>query len=591
MLVILAVSDLQRSVAFWRGVFGWKPRVEVPVYVELAVPGGSLGLYQRAAFGRNTGEAAAEGPASGTTSTEVYVRAPDLPAAIARLEAAGAPCLSPLAPRGWGDEAAYYADPDGNVVVVARSLAGAPPLDPGAETLDRWLQDASAWVLDHLDRVADAPSAGVTGEEAERIAQDVSVPIAEEPLGDLAAILPRFGRAVEAGLRPNGPGYVAYVPGGGLPAVAIADLLADVANRFTGIAATSPALVRLEADVLRWLAAEIGYGPEARGLLTSGGSLANFGAVVTARHAKLGEGGDWRDAVVYASSQVHHTVVRGVRLAGIPESNVRAVPVDDRLRMRVDALEEAIAQDRGKRPFLVVASAGTTNTGAIDPLHAIADVCAREGLWMHVDGAYGGAFVLCDEGKRRLDGIGRADSVAIDPHKGMFLPYGTGCLLVKDGRRLAEAHHGEAAYLQDIDDDGATPSPTAYGPELSRPYRGLRLWLPLVLHGARAFREALAEKLALAEVAHAGLAALGLAILDPPQLSVVAFRLPRGPGEADAAWDARNEALLHAINARGRVWLSSTRIGGRFVLRVCVLSFRTHRPTIDALLEDVRASL
>jgi len=466
-----------------------------------------------------------------------------------------------------------------------------PALDPDRDTLEGWLDDAKRFVLAHLDGLATARSSGALGAEARQIAVDVSAPIGEEPLGDLATVLGRLDRAVEASLRPNGPGYLAYIPGGGLPATAIADLIADVTNRFTGLAATAPALVRLEADVLRWLAAEFGYGPGARGLFTSGGSLANFAAVVTARHDRLGEGGDWRDAMVYASDQVHHTVVRDVRLAGIPEANVRRIPTDDRLRMRVDALDAALAADRGRKPFLVVASAGTTNTGAIDPLHAIADRCAANGLWLHADGAYGGAFVLCEEGRRRLDGLARADSIAFDPHKGMFLPYGTGCLLVRDGERLAAAHHGHAAYLQDVDAGDDTPSPTAYGPELSRPYRGLRLWLPLMLHGARAFREALTEKLVLAAVAAQGLAALGLDVIDPPQLSVVAFRLPAGPGETDDAWDARNEALLHAINARGRVWLSSTRLGGRFVLRVCVLSFRTHLPTVDALLEDVAAAL
>lgn len=584
MLVILAVSDLKRSVAFWRAAFGWRPRVEVPVYVELVMPGGTLGLYQREAFTRNTGEGAAGPPVAGTTSTELYVRVVEPLATAARLEAAGARCLSPLALRPWGEEAAYYADPDGNVVVVGRALPGPAPLDPDAETLDRWLQASSAWVLDHLAELAAAPASGTTTGAA-------SPPITEEPAGDLVDLLPGLARAAEVGLRPNGAGYLAYIPGGGLPAAAIADLLADVANRYTGLAATAPALTRLEADVLRWLATEFGYGPEARGILTSGGALANFAAVVTARHTKLGAGGDWRDAIVYTSAQVHHTVVRGVRLAGIPEANVRALPVDDRLRMRVDALEAAIEADRGRRPFLVVASAGTTNTGAIDPLHALADVCAREGLWLHVDGAYGGAFVLSPEGRRRLDGIARADSIAFDPHKGMFLPYGTGCLLVREGRRLAEAHHGDAPYLQDIDGDDATPSPTAYGPELSRPFRGLRVWLPLMLHGARAFREALTEKLELTELAHQGFASLGLDIVDPPQLSVLAFRLPRARDEAVEQWDARNEALLHAINARGRVWLSSTRLDGRYVLRVCVLSFRTHRPTIDALVEDVRAAI
>jgi aromatic-L-amino-acid decarboxylase len=265
------------------------------------------------------------------------------------------------------------------------------------------------------------------------------------------------------------------------------------------------------------------------------------------------------------------------------------------------ALADAVKADRaqGLRPFLVVAAAGTTNTGAIDPLPAIADVCAEHGLWLHVDGAYGGAFVLCPEGREALRGIERADSITFDPHKGMFLPYGTGALLVRDGATLRRAHRDDADYLQDLElalHSGADMSPAEYGPELSRPYRGLGLWLPLMLHGARAFREALSEKLALARSLHEGLARLPeVEIVDPPQLSIVAFRARRGAGEALADWNARNEAWMDAINARGHVLLSSTLLPGAegpvFTLRGCVLSFRTHADRIEALLEDAPATL
>jgi aromatic-L-amino-acid/L-tryptophan decarboxylase len=221
----------------------------------------------------------------------------------------------------------------------------------------------------------------------------------------------------------------------------------------------------------------------------------------------------------------------------------------------------------------------------------------RHGLWLHVDGAYGGAFVLCPEGRTLLAGIERAHSITFDPHKGMFLPYGTGVLLVKDGAALRRAHQDDAHYLQDLGESaGADLSPAACGPELSRPFRGLRLWLPLMLHGARAFREALSEKLALARAAHDGLGRLaGLEIVDPPQLSTVAFRVRRRSGETLDAWNARSEALLEAINARGHVWLSSTLLdtaeGPAFTLRACVLSFRTHADRIDALVADAALAL
>ena len=389
------------------------------------------------------------------------------------------------------------------------------------------------------------------------------------------------------------------MPGGGLFAAALGSFLADGFNRFAGLAAAAPGFARLEADVLAWLAAALGLPPGAHGIFTTGGSLANFSAIVTARHAHLGDDADLREAVLYTSSQTHRSVAKAARLAGLPPRAVRAVATDADLRLDPAALERAIRADRaaGLRPFLIVANAGTTNTGAIDPLHAAADLAAAHGLWFHVDAAYGGLFALCDEGRRRLDGLARADSVAVDPHKGMFLPYGLGALLVRDPAALGAAHRDTAAYLQDLAEDEplAVQSPADLGPELSRSARGLKLWLPLALHGAAPFRVAVAEKLALAEQLRDGLRSLPLEVPVEPQLSVVAFRRPRREGEPLADWNARNRALLDAIHAPGHVYLSSTMLpttdGEAFTLRACVLSFRTHAAQIDLALADLRAAL
>jgi aromatic-L-amino-acid decarboxylase len=475
-------------------------------------------------------------------------------------------------------------------------------LEPDRGTQERWLAQLAEFVHDHLEALPGASASGNLSDGA-AIAREVSVAIPEQPLaGGLDRIVALIARASEVSFTTPGPGYLAYIPGGGLYASALADFVADALNRFTGVAAAAPALVRLENDVLAWLAAEFGYGSGAAGLLTSGGSLAIWSAVVTARHAAFGDAADYRDALAYTSSQSHHSVARALRLAGIPPANLRVIPVDARLRMDTHALRSAIAADRatGRRPFLVVAAAGTTNTGAIDPLPAIADTCHAEQLWLHVDGAYGGAFALCPQGRELLRGIERADSIAIDPHKGLFLPYGTGCLLVRDGATLRAAHAADAHYLQDVASaEGYPESPTDLGPELSRDFRGLRLWLPLMLHGAAAFRAALTEKLALARDFHAALERLQadgarLEIVDPPQLSVVAFRLARAEAEPLAAWNARNARFLAAINRRQRVFLSSTLLpvadGLAFTLRVCVLSFRTHAERIALAVEDVTAA-
>ncbi len=480
----------------------------------------------------------------------------------------------------------------------------AHPLEPDSDTLRDWIDRFATMAIDHLERLEQMPAGGLPPAESRQRARQLRRSIPEQPLaGGIPEITALLERAAEASLLTPGPGYLAYIPGGGLPSSAIADLVAGMLNRYTGLTPAAPGPVRLEADVLAWLALQMGYDEHARGLLCSGGSLANLSAIVTARLERLGEQADLRQAVVYSSSQAHHSVGKAVRLAGLPAASLCSIEVDERLRMRPEALAAQIRLDReqGRRPFLLVSAAGSTNTGAVDPMHALSDVCEAEGLWHHVDGAYGGAFALCEEGRTRLAGIERADSITFDPHKGLFLPYGTGCLLVRDGAALRRAHSGEAAYLQDFEiDPDQAPSPAEHGPELSRPFRGLRLWLPLMMHGAAPFRDALTEKLALAEHFHEGLerqiaGGAPIEIVDAPQLSTVPFRLRRAPGEALADYDRRNAAWLRAINDRGRVYLSSTALpvedGHAFTLRVCVLSFRTHARQIDQALEDVSATV
>jgi len=274
-------------------------------------------------------------------------------------------------------------------------------------------------------------------------------------------------------------------------------------------------------------------------------------------------------------------VLKAAVLAGIPRTSVRMVPTDDALRLDVGVLREAVGADRaaGRRPFCVVASAGTTNTGAVDPIAAVVDLARDERMWLHVDGAYGGLFQLTERGRAAFAGIERADSIALDPHKTMFLPYGTGCLLVRDAARLRAAHEVRADYLQDLATGEDLPNFTDSSPELSREFRGLRVWLPIKLHGLAAFREALDEKLDLARVAHEALLDIpGVEVPWDPELSVVAFRLSAQDGpDAEEA----NRRFLERINASRRVFLSSTKIRGRMFLRVCIVSHRTHRDRVD----------
>lgn len=457
------------------------------------------------------------------------------------------------------------------------------PLDPGPEQMREMGEAALAYLIGFIGGLDEAPASNAEGgpELARRLrsAPPEAGGLFEEALADIR-------EAAAHAYEPAGPGYLAYIPGGGLYVAALGDFLALGVNRYVGLWAPSPAVVQIEENVTRWLCSLFGYDEEtSQGILTSGGSMANFSAMVAARHAKLGE--DFLDGTYYVSEQAHASVTKAATLAGFSKRNVRLVPTDAELRMDPDALRRMVEEDRvaGHRPFLVVPSAGTTNTGAIDPLDAIADVAEAHGMWMHVDGAYGGFFVLTERGRERFRGIERADSVTLDPHKGMFLPYGTGALVVRDGENLRQAHYEGAAYLQDLAPAGELPNYSEYSAELSREWRGLRVWLPLRLHGVSAFREALDEKLDLAEVLYEGLKAIPeLELPWAPQLTVVPFRLRDGD-------EGANKRLLARINASKRVFLSSTLVHGEYTIRACIVSHRTHRDRIDECVEIVRRAL
>jgi aromatic-L-amino-acid decarboxylase len=453
----------------------------------------------------------------------------------------------------------------------------------------RALIDAAARrVLDYVESLPRQPSADTDG--GAELARSLVEPLPERgrPYEELLDLV--FQKVVRKGFGTAGPGYLAYIPGGGLVHSAVADFIADAVNRYVGVFAAAPGLAQIEANVVRWFCDIVGYPATAGGILTSGGSLANFSALVTARRELLPD--DFLSGVLYASDQVHHSVAKAAMLAGFPEGNVRLVPSDAAFRVRLDALASAVSEDRagGRRPFLVVGSAGTTNTGAVDDLDGLADLCAREGLWLHVDAAYGGFFLLTAEGRRRLAGIERADSVVLDPHKSLFLPYGTGSLLVRDADALRRAHALSADYMPPMQGDPDLVDFNLVSPELSREWRGLRVWLPIAMHGIGPFRRNLEEKLELTRWATEELRTIpGIEILAEPQLSIVAFRLARPELDAEAE-NAFNRSFLAAVNDRKRVYLTGTMLGGRFALRICVLSFRTHLDRMRECLEDVAAA-
>jgi aromatic-L-amino-acid decarboxylase len=400
-------------------------------------------------------------------------------------------------------------------------------------------------------------------------------------------VLDDVARGAAKAFNTAGPGYLAFIPGGGLYAAAVADFIACGFNRFVNVWHAAPGFAQIEWTVIRWLDDLFGLPPGSGGVLTSGGSMANFSAIATARHARLGE--DFLDGTLYLSAQTHASVSKAAILAGFPQRSLRMVPATSDLAIDVQALREMVQKDRadGLRPFFVVASAGTTNTGRVDPIADLAEVAREEGLWLHADAAYGGFFQLTERGRTLFQGIEACDSITLDPHKGMFLPYGTGSLLVRDRAELRNAHHVGAAYLQDLFPEGEIPNFADSSPELSRDFRGLRVWLPLQLHGVDAFRAALDEKLDLTQMLYEALRSTqGFDLPWPADLTVVAFRYRPRSGDAEEF----NRRLLERINASKRVFLSSTMIEDRFVLRVCIVSFRTHRDRVLEAIDIIRTS-
>ena len=361
------------------------------------------------------------------------------------------------------------------------------------------------------------------------------------------------------------------------------------------------AAVHVESQVMRWIASIVGFPPEAEGILVSGGSMANFTALAAARRAMTpgnvredGLAGEGRPRlIVYASDQVHHCVDKAVDLLGIGTRNLRKIETDDRFRIRVDRLEATIAADReaGLLPAIVVGSAGTVNTGAIDPLEGLADVCRRESLWFHVDGAYGAMAALSPRLKPLFAGIERADSIAADPHKWLYVPYEAGATLVREPGRLAATFRKFPEYLAS-DPESPFPGPAWFaerGVELSRGFKALKVWMGLQVHGADAYARAIENDVALAgflcnEVDRRP----DFEKMAEQFLSIANFRWrPSGRTLTDPDVDRLNRRIVNRLVGDGSFFLAPTILKGRAALRVCIVNFRTTREDLTFLLDEV----
>jgi glutamate/tyrosine decarboxylase-like PLP-dependent enzyme len=350
---------------------------------------------------------------------------------------------------------------------------------------------------------------------------------------------------------------------------------------------------QIEMTVLEWFRQWMGMPEGSSGLLTSGGSGANLTALVAARHAAVEKGKDIRNLTVYTSAQAHSSVVRAAWIAGIARENVRTVAMDDLFRIDVADLKRAIAEDRanGLEPFVVVASAGTTNTGSVDPLDEIADYTQSESLWLHVDAAYAGFAALSDEGRRMLQGIGRADSLTLDPHKWLFVPFECGCLMVRDPSVLEDAFRIMPEYLKDVQPGEEEVNFADRGEQLTRYSRALKIWMSVSYFGTDAIRSEIDNSFKRARLLESLVnESKDFETLCPAQFGIFCFRAnPDGVGSAQL--DSLNERINSRVVSNGKFLISSTRLRGNFSLRMCTLGYRTTEEDIRALFSEIEDAL
>jgi len=480
-------------------------------------------------------------------------------------------------------------------------------LDP--EALQQLSQRATELVANYFASISDLPvfPAASGAEIAARF--DSALPLEGESLD---AIFTDYQNIIELSRHNGHPRFFGYVASPATPPGAFADLIASTLNANVTAWRSAPAATEIERTVVRWLGALVGFAEEAHGLLTSGGSMANLTALSIAQRSRsqtdTSRTGLWqagRPMTIYASDQIHLSIAKGADVLGFGRDQVRLIKSDDRFKLDVRDLRERIAADRaeGLRPFCIVASAGTVSTGTIDPLDEIATVAAENDLWFHIDGAYG-AFGAMPAAKRKFfAGLERADSLSLDPHKWLYTPIDAGCLLFRDQQAARAAFATDADYIKVQEQNEAESFAFwDYGPELSRRFRALKIWMTLRHYGVRRITAAIEHDLAMARyMAECVESAGDLELMAPVELSICCFRyLPSGMRDRlaqadekerralDSELDELNARIMQTVQRGGRAYLSSANTGGRFALRACIINFRTEPGDIDATLDIVR---
>jgi len=450
-----------------------------------------------------------------------------------------------------------------------------------SETFRVLAHSLSDFASDYLDALAELPSypPGISGQQTQHLfGGDI-------PLDGMGAAAFDSLPGVFENSRPASPRFFGYVFGSGEPVAALGDFAASVLHQNAAAWRSGPAAITIERTVIRWLASAVGCSGFG-GSLTLGGSSANLMALCMAREAKAPANKTGvRGGLIYCSTEAHMSIAKAAALLGLGHDAVRLIPVDEAFRMRTEDLRRQIAQDLqdGKLPIAVVASAGTTATGSIDPLDTIADICREFGLWLHIDGAYGALASLAIPDQFR--GLERADSLSLDPHKWLYQPTGCGCLLYRDAAAAQRAFSHSGEYARALSDDPIEGFAFfEESIELSRPFRALKLWLSLRYHGLRAFQDSIREDLRLAQVLSNSIdAEPELERLAPVALSAVCFRYLGGGKDRDTL----NRSVLDRVVRRGRVYISNASIGGAFALRACIVNHRSTEEDVRLVVSEV----
>lgn len=499
---------------------------------------------------------------------------------------------------------------DEDKAIEAGAAARRSSLDLADEVWRELAAEAQAFVTDYLANVSALPifPQNLTDE----LARLFPLKLPEENAG--IEQLMEECRAIRDASRHTGhPRFFGYVASSASPVGMIGDYLASALNQNLTAWRSAPAATDVERAVVRWLGALIGYGEDAGGLLTSGGSMANLNALYIAHRVKspveASLKGLWnagKPMTIYASEQIHLSITKAADVLGLGREQVRLIATDERFRLDVRDLQERLLSDTraGLQPFCLVGSAGTVNTGAVDPLAEMARVAREQDLWFHVDGAYGALGAMCEERRALFDGIELADSVSLDPHKWLYAPIDCGCLLLRDPARARTAFSsGEADYIKVYEEEEREAFAFwDYGVELTRRFRALKVWMMLRYYGARRIGDAISEDIALAKyLADKIEVAEDFELLAPVELSICCFRyVPQNlrdklleadeasRAEINSTLDKLNERVMYAVQRGGRAYLSNASLRGRFALRACIVNFRTTRRDIDLTLDILR---